>query len=109
MAAVGSMKRPFQPFLRATAVDRKKDQKPSNKDLLSLEDTGKARLRIVKGHAAGMDPYDGALPPKAPGIKKDLRKLGEWLETKRKAEELARQEAELSSTAAKPKDRRKKD
>jgi hypothetical protein len=70
-----------------------KDRPKGKINKLSLEDTGKSKLRVSKAkHVGGIDPYDGALANKAPSRKKDLRKLGEWLETKRKADELKRQE-----------------
>jgi len=43
--------------------------------------------RPVKGaDPQGFDPYNGALPQRPVARKKDLRKLGEWIEAKRKAE-----------------------
>jgi hypothetical protein len=43
-------------------------------------------VRPDRSSHRGIDPYDGVLSPKAPGRKKDLRKLGEWIEAKRKAD-----------------------
>jgi hypothetical protein len=40
----------------------------------------------------GIGPYDGALSPKAPGRKKDLRKLGEWIEAKSKADAIRQEQ-----------------
>jgi hypothetical protein len=90
-------------------VDKKKVKDSSDQHGLTTEDTGKARLRIVKSRSSGMDPYDGALAQKPPSNKKDLRKLGEWLEAKRRAEELQRAEAERSSNTHTTKGRGKKD
>jgi hypothetical protein len=65
---------------------------------LSIEDTCVALARLGRPNklAYGFDPYAGALAPKPPARKKDLRKLGEWIGAKQKAEELKRQEAALS-------------
>jgi hypothetical protein len=63
---------------------------------LSIEDTAVALVRMGRPHnksASGFDPYEGRLRPKPPSRKKDLRKLGEWIEAKHKADELKRQEA----------------
>jgi hypothetical protein len=54
----------------------------------SIEDTGTGRLRLTRGKLeTGFDPYGGTVNQRAPR-KKDLRKLGEWLEAKRRAEAL---------------------
>jgi hypothetical protein len=67
---------------------------------LSIEaaTTAVGRLNLPNPKAApAFEPYRGAEKSKPPPRKKDLRKLGEWLETKRKAEELKRQEEILAS------------
>jgi len=52
----------------------------------SIEDTGSAKARIgEKASASRFDPYQGAAMKK-PSRKRDLRKIGEWLEAKRRAE-----------------------
>ncbi len=64
---------------------------------LSIEDTGTGRLRLSRGRTeGGFDPYNGAMSTQRTSRKKDLRKLGEWLEAKRRAEEI-RRENELES------------
>jgi hypothetical protein len=63
---------------------------------LSIEDTGisLARAKPRPGKATrAFDPYGGALANKPPSRKKDLRKLGAWLEAKQRAADLKRQEA----------------
>jgi hypothetical protein len=61
---------------------------------LSTEDTATARTRLaLRQGPKGFDPYQGAFSSQPPRRKKDLRKVGEWLEAKRQAEELKRQEA----------------
>lgn len=86
-----------------------KDKRPTNDEAaaspsgrLSIEDTCVALARLGRPNkmASGFDPYAGALAPKPPARKKDLRKLGEWIEAKQKAEELKRQEAALSDSVA---------
>jgi hypothetical protein len=58
-------------------------------DQLSIEDTGIGRLRLTRGKSEnGFDPYQGVVPTQRTSRKKDLRKLGEWLEAKRRAEAL---------------------
>jgi len=39
------------------------------------------------------DPYQGAMSAKRPSRKKDLRKVGEWIEAKRRAEQLKREDS----------------
>lgn len=66
---------------------------------LSIEDTVVTLARLARARsklASGFDPYGGALLPKPPARKKDLRKLGEWIEAKHKADEIKRQEAALA-------------
>ena len=66
---------------------------------LSIDDTPVTLARLGRPPnklASGFDPYGGALMPKPPARKKDLRKLGEWIEAKHKAEEIKRQEAALA-------------
>lgn len=86
-----------------------KDKPPTNDETaasppgrLSIEDTCVALARLGRPNklASGFDPYAGALTPKPPARKKDLRKLGEWIEAKQKAEELKQQEAALSVPAS---------
>jgi hypothetical protein len=79
-------------------VDKDRRDKPHGKiSKLSIEDTARTKQRLAKAKH-GSDPYDGALVNKVPSRKKDLRKLGEWLEAKRKADELKRQESEAQKT-----------
>ena len=68
----------------------------------SIEDTAVALVRLGRLHnksASGFDPYAGALTPKPPGRKRDLRKLGEWIDAKHKADEIKRQDAALARPA----------
>lgn len=65
---------------------------------LSVEDTGETLARLGRGRnklASVFEPYGRALMPKPPARKKDLRKLGEWIEAKHKADEIKREEATL--------------
>jgi hypothetical protein len=39
------------------------------------------------------DPYQGAMTAKPPRQKRDLRKVGEWLEAKKRAERLKKENA----------------
>jgi hypothetical protein len=53
----------------------------------SIEDTLKAKVRLRQEQPASrFDPYQGALSAKPPSRKRDLRKVQEWLEAKRRAE-----------------------
>jgi hypothetical protein len=68
----------------------------------SIEDTAVASVRLGRLHnksASGFDPYAGALTPKPPARKRDLRKLGEWIDAKHKADEIKRQDAALARPA----------
>ena len=61
---------------------------------LSKRETATAKTGVaLREGSKGFDPYQGALSAQPPRRKKDLRKVGEWLEAKRRAEELKRQEA----------------
>ena len=60
---------------------------------LSVEDTGLVKRRMGMGQSASrFDPYQGAISAKPPSRKKDLRKVQEWLEAKRRAEKLKREQ-----------------
>ena len=62
--------------------------------ILSTKDTATVRTPVAPQQGQqGFDPYQGAFSGQPPPRKKDLRKVGEWLEAKRRAEELKRQEA----------------
>jgi hypothetical protein len=66
---------------------------------LSIEDTAVTLARVGrarKASASECNPYGGVLIPKPPARKKDLRKLGVWIEAMHTAEEIKRQEAELA-------------
>jgi hypothetical protein len=68
----------------------------------SIEDAAVALVRLARLHnksASGFDPYAGASTLKPPARKKVLRKLGEWIDAKRKAAEIKRQEAALARPA----------
>jgi len=70
---------------------------PKDKDIktppLSVEDTGLVKRRMGMGQSASrFDPYQGAISAKPPSRKKDLRKVQEWLEAKRRAEKLKREQ-----------------
>jgi hypothetical protein len=61
---------------------------------LSIEDTIKAKVRLHQGQSASrFDPYQGVMSAKQPSRKRDLRKLGEWLEAKRRAEQIKKDDA----------------
>jgi hypothetical protein len=65
---------------------------------LSTEDTGTARTRVAQRRGgAGFDPYQGTFSSQPPRRKMDLRKLEEWLEAKRLAEESKRQQAAFAA------------
>ena len=84
----------------------KKDKRPIRRvgadttaSELSIEDTGVTLARVSRApnkSAAEFDPYRGAIPPKPPARKKDLRKLGAWIEAMHTAEEIKRHEEELA-------------
>jgi hypothetical protein len=60
----------------------------------SIEDTIKAKVRLHQGQPVSrFDPYQGVMSAKQPSRKKDLRKLGEWLELKRRAEKNKKDDA----------------
>ena len=64
---------------------------PKDKDIqtppLSVEDTGLLKRRMGMGHSASrFDPYQGVMSSKPPSRKRDLRKVQEWLEAKKRAE-----------------------
>jgi len=76
-----------------------KNRRPDNP--LSADETLKLTIekpaRIRSGATGrGFNPYGGLLAQKPVSRKKDLRKLGEWLETKRKAEALKQEETMAS-------------
>ena len=57
------------------------------KEPWSLEDTRAERNRLKQARPeVRFDPYDGTYANKKPGRKRDLRRLQEWLEAKRRAE-----------------------
>jgi len=71
---------------------------PKDKDIktppLSIEDTGLVKRRMGMGQSASrFDPYQGALSAKQPSRKRDLRKVQEWLEAKKRAERLKKEDA----------------
>jgi hypothetical protein len=54
---------------------------------LSIEDTAIVKQRMGMGAPISrFDPYQGTMSAKPPSRKKDLRKVQEWLEAKRRAE-----------------------
>lgn len=60
----------------------------------SIEDTVIAKARMGLGQPVSrFDPYQGAMSGKRPSRKRDLRKVGEWLEARRRSEQLKREEA----------------
>jgi hypothetical protein len=60
---------------------------------LSVEDRAMAKVRMGMGQPVSrFDPYQGAMSTKRTGRKKDLRKVGEWIEAKRRAEQLKRED-----------------
>lgn len=68
----------------------------------SIEDTAVALVRLGRlrnKSASGFDPYAGALTAKPPARKRDLRKLGEWIDVKHKADEIKRQDGALAGPA----------
>jgi hypothetical protein len=56
-----------------------------------MEDAATAKARLAQKKGSGFDPYQGAFAKQPPRRKKDLRKVGEWLESKRRAEILKRE------------------
>jgi hypothetical protein len=69
---------------------------PKDRDIktppLSIEDTGLVKRRMGMGQSASrFDPYQGVMSAKRPSRKRDLRKVQEWLEAKRRAEALKRE------------------
>jgi hypothetical protein len=61
---------------------------------LSIEDTGVVKQRMGMGAPVSrFDPYQGALSAKPPSRKRDLRKVQEWLEAKRRAELIKKENA----------------
>jgi hypothetical protein len=63
-----------------------KDKDPKSYQV-SNEDTGIVKQRMGMGAPVSrFDPYHGALSAKPPSRKKDLRKVQEWLEARRRAE-----------------------
>jgi hypothetical protein len=71
---------------------------PKDKDIktppLSIEDTGLVKRRMGMGQSPSrFDPYQGAVSGKPPNRKRDLRKVQEWLEAKRRAERLKKENA----------------
>jgi len=66
--------------------------KDPNSPQFSIEDTALMKLRIGMGQSVSrFDPYQGAMSAKPPSRKRDLRKVQEWLEAKRRAESLKRE------------------
>jgi hypothetical protein len=58
----------------------------------SAEDTGVVKRRMGMGQSVSrFDPYQGAVSTKPPSRKRDLRKVQEWLEAKRRAEAIKRE------------------
>jgi hypothetical protein len=77
---------------RKFVMQKDKDLKSSQ---LSVEDTALVKQRMGMGQTASrFDPYQGALSANRSSRKKDLRKVGEWLEAKRRAEQLKREETD---------------
>jgi hypothetical protein len=84
--------------------DGSRPGKPS--PVLSIEDSGRTRLRVQGKKVPSLEPYGVAAEPTPKGNKKDLRKLGEWIKAKQRAEAMRREE-EAIGPAPNPKDRRK--
>jgi len=60
----------------------------------SIEDTAMVKLRMGMGQPVSrFDPYQGVMSTMRPSRKKDLRKVGEWIEAKRRAEQLKREDS----------------
>ena len=56
---------------------------------LSIEDTGMVKARMGMGQPVSrFDPYQGVMSAKRPDRKKDLRKVQEWLEARKRAERI---------------------
>ncbi len=71
-------------------MQKDKDPKISR---LSVEDTSRVKQRMGMGAPISrFDPYQGAMTAKPPSRKRDLRKVGEWLEAKRRAERLKKED-----------------
>ena len=62
---------------------------------LFIEDTATVRSRLGRARSAPFDPYNGR-EQRSPTAKKDLRKLGEWIKAKQRAEELKRQAEQIA-------------
>jgi hypothetical protein len=78
-------------FPRTIAMKNDKGPKSSR---LSIEDTGMVKQRMGMGAPVSrFDPYQGAMTAKPPSQKRDLRKVGEWLEAKKRAERLKKENA----------------
>ncbi len=61
---------------------------------LSIEDTGMVKQRMGMGAPVSrFDPYQGVMAAKRPSRKRDLRKVQEWLEAKRRAERIKKEDA----------------
>jgi hypothetical protein len=61
---------------------------------LPIEDTGIVKQRMGMGAPVSrFDPYHGAISAKPPGRKRDLRKVQEWLEAKKRAERIKKDDA----------------
>lgn len=64
----------------------------NRQDPWSIENTVVTKFRLrQQTPASRFDPYQGAIPVKPPGRKRDLRKIEEWLKAKRRAEQLKRE------------------
>ena len=71
---------------------------PKDKDIktppLSIEDTGLVKRRMGMGQSASrFDPYQGVMAAKPPSRKRDLRKVQEWLEAKKRAERIKKEDS----------------
>jgi hypothetical protein len=69
-----------------------KDKTVRERRELSIEDAQKTRLRVAGKKVHSLEPYGETSAPK-PGARKDLRKLGEWIKTKRLADEIKREQS----------------
>jgi len=59
-----------------------------------IEDTSKMKVRLRQASPRSpFDPYQGAMSSKPPSRKRDLRKVQEWLEAKRRAERLKKDDS----------------
>jgi hypothetical protein len=81
--------------------DRPQPDARTKRDALSIEDSNGMRARLLREKGgSGYDPYKGELPRKPKGYKKDLRELNAWVEAKRRAEAVQREQ--LGATGVRP-------